>query len=110
VDLGGRFDQILEVGAGEEVSQVDEFAVVFVFDVDDTEFVGTGTDYLAFDVEGLFRADDGEWNSVLDLCVEGAFFLVQFIVIVGVHFDVVEGEFGFNPLLEGLTFCEGEGV
>jgi hypothetical protein len=32
----------------------------------------------------------------IDLCVEGAFFLVQFIIIVGVHFDVVEGEFGFN--------------
>ena len=58
----------------------------------------------------------------LDLRVEGAFFLVQFIIIVRVHFDVVEGEFGFNlrgkygaeicayPLLEGLTFCEGEGV
>jgi hypothetical protein len=65
VDLGGGLDQILQVGAGEEVSQVDEFAVVFVFDVDDTEFVCTGTDYLAFNVERLFRADDGEWDSVL---------------------------------------------
>ena len=44
---------------------MDEFAVVFVFDVDDTKLVCTGTDYLAFDVEGLFRADDGEWDSVL---------------------------------------------
>jgi hypothetical protein len=65
VDLGGGFDQILEVRAGEEVSQMDEFAVVFVFNVDDTEFVCTGADYLTFDVEGLFGANDGEWNSVL---------------------------------------------
>jgi hypothetical protein len=65
VDLGGGFDQVLEVGAGKEVSQVDEFAVIFVFDVHDAKLVGTGTNYLAFDVEGLFGADDGEWNSVL---------------------------------------------
>ena len=31
VDLAGRFDHVLQVGAGEEVAQVDEFAVAFVF-------------------------------------------------------------------------------
>jgi hypothetical protein len=32
VDLGGSFDQVLQVGAGEEVAEVDEFAVGFVLD------------------------------------------------------------------------------
>jgi len=32
VDLCGRLDQVLQVGAGEEVAEVDEFAVVFVLD------------------------------------------------------------------------------
>ena len=32
VDLCGRLDQVLQVGAGEEVAEVDEFAVVLVLD------------------------------------------------------------------------------
>jgi hypothetical protein len=32
VDLCGRLDQVLQVGAGEEVTEVDEFAVVLVLD------------------------------------------------------------------------------
>lgn len=32
VDLRGRLDQVLQVGAGEEVAEVDEFAVVLVLD------------------------------------------------------------------------------
>ena len=58
----------------------------------------------------------------LDLGVEGAFFFVEFVVVVGVHFKVMEGEFCFDllltkgpgregyPLFEGLAFGEGEGV
>ena len=32
MDLCGRLDQVLQVGAGEEVAEVDEFAVVLVLD------------------------------------------------------------------------------
>lgn len=32
VDLRRRFDQILQMSAGEEVAEVDEFAVVLIFD------------------------------------------------------------------------------
>jgi hypothetical protein len=32
VDLCRRLDQVLQVGAGEEVTEVDEFAVVLVLD------------------------------------------------------------------------------
>jgi hypothetical protein len=49
-------------------------------------------------MEFCSSGDQTRKNGVthLDLRVEGAFFLVQFIIIVGIHFDVVEGEFGFN--------------
>ena len=47
VDLRCGFDQILEVGAGEEVSEVDEFAVVLVLNIDDTPSVLAATDLLA---------------------------------------------------------------
>jgi hypothetical protein len=32
VDLCGRLDQVLQMGAGEEVTEVDKLAVVFVLD------------------------------------------------------------------------------
>ena len=47
VDLGSRFDQVLEVGAGEEVSEIYEFAVVLILDVDDSPSVLAATDLLA---------------------------------------------------------------
>jgi hypothetical protein len=34
VDLARGFDQVLEVGTGQEVAEVDEFAVALIFDVD----------------------------------------------------------------------------
>ena len=47
MDLGCRLDQILQVGPRQEVPQVDEFAVVGVFNVDDTPSVLASPDRLA---------------------------------------------------------------
>jgi hypothetical protein len=51
----------------------------------------------------------GRGTGDLDLGVESAFFLVEFVVVVGIHFKVVEGEFCFNLLLtgyrDGITRC-----
>ncbi len=47
VDLGSRLNQVLEMGSGEEVSEVDEFAVVLILNVDDTPSVLSATDLLA---------------------------------------------------------------
>jgi hypothetical protein len=111
--------------AREEVAELHEFAVRFVFDVDDAPFVGAGADYFAVYGHCLFGADDCEGDAVLDvravlnntwkvsnsgwrrekgeadldLGVEGAFFFVEFVVVVGVHFKVMEGEFCFDLLL-----------
>ena len=47
VDLGCGFDEVLEMGTGEEVSEVYEFAVVFVLDVDNSPSVLSSADLLA---------------------------------------------------------------
>lgn len=65
VNLAGSFDEILQVGAGEEVAQVDEFAVGLVFDVNYAPAVLTTADLLAVDDDGLFTADDGEGDDFL---------------------------------------------
>ena len=70
VDLGRGLDQVLQVGAGEEVAQVDEFAVVLVLDciqlapvclgmhkvhtIDNTPAVLATANLLAIDHDGLF--------------------------------------------------------
>lgn len=65
VDLRSRFDQILEMGTGEEVSEVDEFAVVLILDVDNSPSVLAPTDLLASNNDRLLRSNDGEWDDVL---------------------------------------------
>lgn len=65
VDLAGRFNQVLQVGASQEVPQVDKFAVVLVLDVDDTPAVLTTADLLAVDHNVLLATDNGERNDVL---------------------------------------------
>lgn len=65
VDLRGRVDQVLEMGAGEEVAEVDEFAVLLVFDVDCSPAVLAAAHSLAVDVDVALTADDGEGNDGL---------------------------------------------
>ena len=49
MNLRCGFDKILEVCASEEVSKVDEFAVVLILHVDDSPSVLTSSDLLAPD-------------------------------------------------------------
>lgn len=65
VDLRGSFNQILKVSSEQEVTQIDEFAVVFVFDVDDSPSVLTSTNLLAINHDGLLGTDDGEGDEAL---------------------------------------------
>ena len=65
VDLRRRLDEILQVGAEQEVSEVDKLAVVLVLNVDDAPAVLSGWDLLAVHDDRLLRADDSEGNQVL---------------------------------------------
>jgi hypothetical protein len=61
VNLGCGFDQVLKVGTGEEVSQVDEFAVVLILHPS----VLAATDLLASNNDRLLGSDNSEWDDVL---------------------------------------------
>ena len=65
VDLRGSLDEILQVGSEEEVSEVDEFTVVLVFDIDDTPAVLATANLLAIDDDGLFGANNGKGDKTL---------------------------------------------
>ena len=65
VDLAGGFNEILEMGAGQEVAQVHEFAVVLVFDVDHAPAVLSAADLFSVDNDVLLAADDGKWDDIL---------------------------------------------
>lgn len=128
VDLAGSLDQILKVGAGQEVAQVDKFTVVLVLDVNDTPAVLAAANLLAVDNNGLLTANNRERNDVLysevniesvqlylgraylDLSVDSTLLIIELVIIVRVHLQVVEGELLLDALLEGLTLFEGEGV
>lgn len=65
VDLGGGLDKVLEVGSEQKVSQVDEFAVVLILNVDDAPAVLTTADLLAVDNDVLLRANNRKRNQAL---------------------------------------------
>lgn len=58
MDLAGGLDQILKVGAGQEVAEIDKLAVVLILDIDDTPAVLTSTNLLAIDDNGLFATNN----------------------------------------------------
>jgi hypothetical protein len=125
VDLAGGLDQVLEVGTGQEVAEVDKFTVVLVLDVDDTPAVLAATNLLAVDNDGLLTTNNGERNDVLsniniesndlsliqaylDLGVDGTLLIVKLVIIVRVHLQVVEGELLLDALLERKALFQGE--
>ena len=82
VNLRRCFDEVLKVGAGEEVAQVDEFAVLLVFHcclsarwllspccmqrtIDDTPAVLAAADLLATNDDRLLRADNSKGHDAL---------------------------------------------
>lgn len=71
MDLACRLDQVLKVRAGEEVSQVDEFAVAFVFDVDGAPAVLAATDHLSVHVDVALGTDDCEGDDGLGVLLVG---------------------------------------
>lgn len=48
--------------------------------------------------------------AYLDLSVDGAFIVVEFIIVIWVHFDIVELELIPDSLFECLTFLQRQRV
>ena len=65
VDLRGGLDEVLEVSPGQEVAEVDEFAVLVVFDIDGSPSVLATSHGLAVNGDVALAADDCEWNDGL---------------------------------------------
>lgn len=63
--LGCCLDEVLQVCPEQEVSQVDELAVILILNVDDAPPILASTDLLAVDNDVLLGADDGKGNKVL---------------------------------------------
>lgn len=130
VGLRGGLNEILEMGAEEEVAQVDEFAVSLVLDVNDAPAVLATANLLAVDNDRLLRADDGEGykalrklvfvipttaaffpgNTYLDLAVQGALLVIKLLVIIREHLEVVESKLLLDALLELLALLDSQGV
>jgi hypothetical protein len=92
VDLGGGFNEILEVGAEEEITQVDKLAVTFILDIDDTPAVLSAADWLSVNDDVALRSNDSEWDHRADGVVVLEFFLVKLVSIKGIQADVVINE------------------
>ena len=67
------------MGTGKEIAEIDEFAVILVFDVDIAPSILSAAYLSPIDVYGLFGADDGKWNNTLEACG---------LVSVGVRFSL----------------------
>lgn len=65
MDLARGLDEVLQVGAEEEVTEVDEFAMVLIFDIDHTPAVLAATDLATVDSHGSLGTDNGEGNEAL---------------------------------------------
>lgn len=65
MDLAGGLDEVLQVSAGQEVSQVNEFAVVFILDVNHAPTVLAAANLLAVDDNVLLATDNSKRNDVL---------------------------------------------
>lgn len=110
MDLARCFDEVLQVGSGEEVSEVDKFAMILVFDVDDTPTVLTATDLLAINNNRFLTSNNGKGDDVLDGRVGSTFLVIELIVVVWIHPNAVEGELLLYSFFEFTTFLQGQGV
>lgn len=49
-------------------------------------------------------------STYLDLGIDSPLLIIELVVIIGVHLQIVERELLLDPLLESLTLFEGERV
>lgn len=110
VDLAGGFDEILQVCSGEEIPEIDKFAVILILDIDDAPLVLATTNLLAINNDSLLASHHCKRDDVLDSAVCSPLLIIQLFVVVWIHLKVVESEFLLDALFERTSFLEGQGV
>lgn len=65
MDLRSCFDQILKMGSGKEISEIDEFAVVLILYVNDAPSVLASSNLFASNNDRFLGSNNGEGNNVL---------------------------------------------
>lgn len=65
MDLRSSLNEILQVGTSKEITEVHEFAVVRVLDIDNTPTVPAAPDGFAIDDNRLLGTDNSERNNRL---------------------------------------------
>jgi hypothetical protein len=101
--------------------------VVLVFNVDHAPSVLSAANLLSVDNDVLLASDDGKGDDILamlaikqyretseyaypDLNVHHTLLVIQLVIVVGVHLQVVESKFLLDPLFEFLSLFQGQGV
>lgn len=72
MDLRGSVDQILKVGASEEIAEIDELAMLLVFNIDCSPAVLTSAHSLAVYVDVALTSNDCEWDDGLKILSVGS--------------------------------------
>ena len=111
MDLTGCFNQILQMSSCQEVSEIDEFAMSLIFDVDDAPTILSTTNLFSVNDDALLTTNNSKRYDFFDGCVGGSFFIIKLVVIVWIHLEVVESEFLLYSFFEcsSLFKCEGIG-
>jgi len=100
MDLRRSFNQVLQVRPGQEVAQIDEFAMLLVFNIDDPPLILSPTDALPIDYDRAFGSDNCERDHRPDLGVNLNLLIIRLLGVEGVQTDVVVNELGANLLFE----------
>lgn len=65
MDLACRFDEVLEMGAGKEISQGNKFAVALIFHIDNSPAVLASTNRLTVDDNGPLASNNCKRDYIL---------------------------------------------
>lgn len=127
VDLACCLNEVLEMGASEEVSQVYKFTVILILHIDNTPAVLSAANLLTIDNYSSLTANHSKWNNVLlihqrlieytyqrgtdlDLGIDRALLVIELVVIIRVHLQVVKSKLLLDSFLERLTFLESKWI
>lgn len=104
------FDQILQMRARQEITQVDELAMTFIFDVDDTTTGLATADLLAVDEDVFVRPNDREWDHRSDSLVQLDLRRIVLLVVEREKTNLMMSKLGLDALLERFTFLKCHAV